>query len=624
MKKILLSACVIALGMSAGAQQLKNVALVSANEAPYLRELSVVNTKSEMQARSSAAATVVFEEDFDGGAPENWEIITTGGPVEWKWTDVGHTGDFPTEALASTSAANGWMIVDSDADNFEGGDNENSQLILNEDIDCSEIANVVVSFEQMFRRWQADTCIIKVSNDGGATWAGKYYVNPSITQDGTDNPDLKMVNISDVAGNYANVRIMFEWYGAWDYGWQIDDVKVMQQPANDLELYAAALSMMNTDESLRDFYGRVPSNQVSDVEYTVGVYNFGVNQQTNVTTSVDVNAGAFYDSFVYGDTLHSDSSYVASHENFFALSGVGEYENVYSLSSDSTDLNEADNTATVLFSVTDTVMSPDFAYDAVGTVGTFYYSDGFKAANMIELIEADELTSATIFLGSSTIPGGSIQLTVADTTGFLDNVSATLFSSEFYTITDADTTNGYVLLPIPTMYNGVAQDRNLAVGAYYVSVECYSNQDNNPISILDDRTYEYRNWYGSVIFADNADGTTQWFSNGESIAIRANFGTWAFSGTTSSVEEPAISTTFNAYPNPTSGLTRFAYNLSNAGDMTISVRNMMGQVVYTSYEGFKTTGAHETAIDLSKLAKGAYTYELNIDNSSVFGKLIVK
>lgn len=623
MKKILLSACVIALGMSAGAQQLKNAALVSANEAPYLKELSAVNTNKQMQARSAAAAaTIVFEEDFDGGVPANWEIVTT-GPVEWKWTDEGHTGDYPTEALESTTAANGWMIVDSDADNFQGGDDEHSQLILTEDIDCSAIPHVVVSFEQMFRRWQSDTCIINVSNDGGATWAGKYYVNPTITQDGTDNPDLKMVNISDIAGGSANVRIMFEWFGAWDYGWQIDDVKVMEQPANDLELYAAALSTVNADGSFRDFYGRIPANQVSDVEYTVGVYNFGVNQQTNVTTNVNVNGGAFDDSFTYENALDSDSSYVASHDNFFALSGVGEYENVFTLTSDSADLNEADNTATVLFAVTDTVMSPDYTYDAVGSVGTYYFSDGFKAANMIELVEADELTSVSIFLGSSTIPGGSIQVTVADTTDFLDNAGTVLFSSEFYTITAEDTTNGYVLLPIPTNYNGAAQDRNLAAGAYYVSVECYSNQDLNPITILDDRTYAYRNWYGSIIFADNSDGTTQWFSNGESLGIRANFGTWEFSGTVS-IEEAPIAATFSAYPNPTSGLTRFAYNLNNAGDMTISVRNMMGQVVYTSFEGFKSAGAHETTIDLSKLAKGAYTYELNINNSSVHGKLIVK
>ena len=425
-------------------------------------------------------------------------------------------------------------------------------------------------------------------------------------------------------GSSANVRIMFEWFGAWDYGWQIDDIKVMEQPANDLELYAAALSMMNADGSYRDFYGHVPSNQVTEVEYTVGVYNFGVNQQTNITSNVNVNGGAFDDSFVYENTLDSDSSYVASHDNYYTPSGENEYTNVFTLSSDSTDQNDGDNTATVLFAVTDTVMSPDYAFDAVGTVGTYYLSDGFKAANMIELVEADELTSITIFLGSSTVPGGSIQVTISDTLNFLDNTASTLFYSEFHTITDADTTNGYVLLPIPTNYNGGAQNRNLAAGAYYIAVECYSNQDANQITILDDRTYAYRNWYGSLIFADNADGSTQWFSNGEALAIRANFGTWAYTGATISIEEATIANSFNTYPNPTSGLTRFAYTLNTAGDLSITVRNMVGQIVYSSAEGFKSIGAHETTVDLGSLAKGAYSYELTINNSSVYGQLIVK
>lgn len=643
MKKILLSACVISLAFGVNAQQLKDVGIVSTNKAPYLKEKATINFKQNtlMQSRSSAA---LFEEDFDGGLPDNWIINTAEGPVDWKWTDVGMTGDYPTAALESTTAANGWMMVDSDGDNFEGGAQEHTQLILNEDVDCSAIANVVVSFEQMFRRWQADTCIVRVSNDGGDTWAGKYYVNSAldangqwyatIDQSGTDNPDVKMINISDVAGNSASVRIMFEWFGSWDYGWQIDDVMIIEQPANDLELYASIINMTDGSDDFRDFYGIMPSNQISEIEYGVGVYNFGVNTQTNVTSTVDVSgAGTFNDSYVYSNTnLDSDSSYVEYHTSMYLPSTMGEYINTFIVSADTTDDNPNDNGMEVLFSISDSVFAPYYALDAQGTVSTGFAADGFKAANLIETLVADELTSTTLLLNPNTVAGGFVQISVAsgveeiqnpgtedEYTSFSPDENNILMYSEFYTITQADVDANRVTIPIPLNYNGNAQDRNLAPGNYFIIVECYSNADASPIVIADDKTYPNRGVWSSIIFVPGE----QWYTNGEALGIAANFGTWAFEGSVS-IEENTIASSFNTFPNPTNGITRFAYNLNTSGDLTITVRNIMGQVVYTSAEGYKTAGAHETTIDFSDLAKGTYTYELSLNNASVNGKLIIK
>ena len=142
------------------------------------------------------------------------------------------------------------------------------------------------------------------SNDGGVTWSGKHYINSSIDangnwvatidQSGTDNPDLKQVNLSADIGGSSQAMFKFVWQGIWDYGWQIDDVSLMEQPNNDLNLQAIALNMSSNagggTNQWRDFYGHVPSNQITDAEFGFQVNNFGVAGQPNVTTTVTTGA----------------------------------------------------------------------------------------------------------------------------------------------------------------------------------------------------------------------------------------------------------------------------------------------------------------------------------------------
>jgi hypothetical protein len=187
-----------------------------------------------------------------------------------------------------------------------------------------------------------------VSNDGGATFPGKYYVNPAIDQTGTDNPDLKMINISSEAGSQAQVVFKFVWYGAWDYGWQIDDVMLMEQPANDLELTGMALNMTGSGPGgFRDYYGKVPLTQATDIEYGVAVNNFGSQAQYNVTSTIDCQEGGmsvFNDQVNHG-TISSDSSFVAYHSNWYNPIAVGIYEATFSIASDSTDEEPSNNSA---------------------------------------------------------------------------------------------------------------------------------------------------------------------------------------------------------------------------------------------------------------------------------------
>lgn len=630
MKKILLLVCVVALGLTVTAQQAKTNGNYPSN-IPVLKEASHDVLKPTIPALRSAANTI-FSEDFDGGSGQFTIYTDPGSPVNWEHTTVGMVGAYPSPALQSTTAGNGWMKADSDAFGSQGGAQEYTELI-SPVIDCSMYPNVVLQFEQQFRRWQADTCIVMTSNDGGATWSGKHYINSTIDangnwvatidQSGTDNPDLKQVNLSADIGGSSQAMFKFVWQGIWDYGWQIDDVALVEQPNNDLNLQEVALNMSSTagggTNQWRDFYGHVPSNQITDAEFGFQVNNFGVAEQPNVTTTV--TTGAWSDSENNG-LIGPDSTFVVYHSNQYMPTTPGQHDFLFEVISDSTDATPINNETTVTVFVTDTLFNAFGTGDKLGSMGTGYFTDGddgFKMANMYEIETADELTSVTLGLrtNGSTVAGGMVQVTVFDTTGFFSaGIETPILYSDFYFISGADTTSGFANIPIPTSYLGTAQDRNLAPGAYFVAVECYNNAGANDIVVFDDKTFPRGAWSSMVYLPGD-----QWYTNGDAFWISANFGTWT-PDNSSNIQEMVVSG-HNAFPNPTSGLVELTYNLLEAGNTNIIVRDITGKVVVEKNEGFRSLGAHKSLFDLSNLSEGIYTYELLINNNSTFGKVVL-
>ena len=144
----------------------------------------------------------------------------------------------------------------------------------------------------------------------------------------------------------------------------------------------------------------------------------------------------------------------------------------------------------------------------------------------------------------------------------------------------------------------------------------YNNAGANDIFIFDDKTVQRGPW-SSMIFVPGE----QWYTNGEAFWISANFGTWT-PNNSSNLEELAISG-HNAYPNPTTGLVELTYNLMEAGNTSIIVRDITGKVVIEKNEGSLSLGAHKSFFDLSNLSEGIYTYELKVNNNSTFGKVVL-
>jgi len=77
------------------------------------------------------------------------------------------------------------------------------------------------------------------------------------------------------------------------------------------------------------------------------------------------------------------------------------------------------------------------------------------------------------------------------------------------------------------------------------------------------------------------------------------------------------------YPNPFNPSTTIRYTLPSATFVTITVSNMLGQVVATLIQANQEAGYHEVGFDGERFASGVYFYHLRTANQSLTRKLVI-
>jgi hypothetical protein len=77
------------------------------------------------------------------------------------------------------------------------------------------------------------------------------------------------------------------------------------------------------------------------------------------------------------------------------------------------------------------------------------------------------------------------------------------------------------------------------------------------------------------------------------------------------------------YPNPFNPSTTIRYSLPSATFVTITVSNMLGQVVATLIQANQEAGYHEVEFDGERFASGVYFYHLQTANQSLTRKLVL-
>ncbi len=612
MKKIYLSILSLAVLATASAQEQKALVSRSGN---MMQEASMINHIPMEKA------TVLWSDDIAN--LNNWTVVNTGTGTNATtgWYHETNPAAIPVSTIspfASTSAANGFMMVNSDANNTT--DNDGSVIhseITSNTIDLSANTNVVLRFQQNFRWWK-DTRTVSVSGDNGATWTD-YLISDQTAYDigiyqgnqSSLNPDLVVIDISSVAGGSAQVQIKFTYddNDIWAWYWAIDDVEIIAKPNDDIQVLSAFI-VDQSNEGVE--YGRTPVDQVgTNWEVGAQVFNFGVNDQTNVNVTSVEAGGAF--SYTATRALHeADSTYIISTVEMPTLP-VGTYVVDYTAVSDgetSASPDFGDNTAQRTFEVTNWEYSIDGigVYPAGGLIssmGTASFqnaSDNLIIASKYNFKNAVTIKSIKAMISSTTVAGAEVFGLIIDTADLLaDNPTPLFITSSSYVVTAQDVTNGFIELNFD-----ITAQPSLPAGSYYAAVELLSNGNSTDISILNDERVA-QPFSGSMIYIPN----DQTYSNGVASAVRMVVQDPAFIGLNENSLEGV-----SVYPNPSQGV--ITVSNANNTENTIVVYDMVGKVVYS------TSANSSTTIDLSSNGTGVYMVKVSNENGSMVERVVIK
>lgn len=315
MKKTLLALLACATGLQVLAQ--------TDAERAYVRNKYNSGAPANVQLLNTAAkgpvqtpptiATTIFSEDFASGLPTTWTNVPLVGAEVWSYTTTGSSsgpsGSSVSLSSTNTSAANGYMIFDSDAGGQTSGP-EDAELTSGV-INCTGYNTVFLSFNEVFVQYAASQGIVLVSNNG-TTWTDVYHAETGLGQNqSSPNPRYSQIDISSIAANQATVYVRFKYTGSWDWFWMVDDVTLFEPAAADAGVSA--------------ILGPVSGCGLSSTSsVTVEVKNFGSNPISNVPVSMRLNGGTPINETVAGP-VNPNSVVSYTFNTTVNLSTVGTY-----------------------------------------------------------------------------------------------------------------------------------------------------------------------------------------------------------------------------------------------------------------------------------------------------------
>lgn len=620
-----------------------------------------LNTEAPVQA----ARAVFYTNDCNVDNCSDWSFGNGAYEVGAPWTDIdinfqcttdgpsgpynqwaGGSGDgSAASSMNSTTSSNGTIIVDSDlfgADaNYDANWVENCWFQTVAPIDCSDHPYVSISLETRYRCWDnggsddSEKCLIEVSRDG-INWpaidnwdeASGYVIYgtdtvPSRkevfpgyeTSDTSDNPSLLEFDITDAAGEQAEVYVRFRWSGTWGYSWEIDDINVYDTPANDTRI-DNYLSYTDYERTGYYEYGAWPLSQIpADLSAAAKVYNVGFEDQTNVTLDVTAAGTTAYStpitlSYATADTL--SAAYLPT--------ALGPVTVDYLLTADAADENPGNNMASQSFEVTDLSWGRDEGtpVNAAPADGT----DDYIAVSLFDIVDDVVIYAIDVAVMDGSETGTSIITHLFD--GFDDNFLAEQYGGILQSTDEFDIIAGNtneVGTPVTTWYTLVFDEPYLASAGDWLGAgfEHYggSNVQYGESKYTQDNT--------AFIYGPFGTGSAyDWYYTNEVPMVRLNLNPNAVN----TISEETVSTTgfemFPSFPNPTNGVTRVQFRLDRAADVNFEVVDITGKVVYTLDMGTQAPGYNSISVDASEFAAGVYTYTLSVDGERSTDRLMVK
>lgn len=435
------------------------------NTEPNIPAQNIGFDKFKTSAIAARPATI-WTSDFSTAADWTVSNASSGNNDNWVIGTAVPSGPFSIPPIASTTAANGYALFDSDL--YCSG-SQIAYLTTTNSIDCSTYSAVILEFQQHYRRFTCQT-FVDVSSDNGVNWTA-FEVNQGMQSNAsTANPENVMLNISSVAGNASAVKIRFRFLSdgatnggdGCDYSWMVDDVILKEAPSFDLTLESVSvIHNFNSQGNVSNiWYSKQPLNHAKhdSLSFAGIVRNNGLSaddatfhtQVSGPITSTMLNAPAA--------TLAPNALDTALIPSIIPLGfeGTGNYNFFHFVLGDTSETNLSDNVLDRNIEITNQTFSWD-KDDYAGAGSWFGLATPYKLGVNYILNEDDTAHSVGILFQGLTNVGAQVSI-------------------QIYSENDLDTpivSAPYFLLPnmLNQVYDFAIPATFLQAGSYYVGYE---------------------------------------------------------------------------------------------------------------------------------------------------------
>ena len=464
-----------------------------------------------------------------------------------------------------------------------------------------------VTFAEYYRNFY-DQTFIEVSNDGGLTWT-TFEANPESEVPVNTNcvdGEVEVVNITSAMTNGAwsdEVRIRFHYIGDWDWFWGIDDVQIVAAWDNDIKLntYYQSTDVLTT-QALDYYY--IPQSQASYPGMTFGAWvtNNGGADQASVQLNVTATGGYNQSSTAVGiDATMMDSLSISTP---YIPTGLGTKTINLTTVIPGTDSELSNNQESFEMYMTEYEYSRDNNI-ATGSISQVLSQEDLplQIGNVMEIF--DDMTVSAVKIRLATQGNGAVG---AEFFGVIYKYD---FDLQDWTYVDetslgviTNTTAKWDQLPLlggPITFT--AGDVLLVVAGHTGGV-------------TEVRFGMAQNTTEGTVLGFTADGEGFQLTTPGAVMVRLLDEPLA-------VSELANNFGMSVYPNPTNTTSTLSFALNNESDVTVSVTDLTGKVVFTNALG-TVNGTQKVNLDTQALSNGAYMVNLTVNGVVSTQKLIVR
>jgi len=576
---------------------------------------------------------IVWSEDFANGLNGNngvgpWTLAGPNGSI-WRRKTTGPLGAYTgvTQIIQSTTAANGFMMFNSDSANSDWSTGTPTALATFTDwegslespvLDLSATPNVELQFQQRLRYCCGDAPhYVEVSTDGGATWPNSFPASTGVAVNQVSTTQTRKVNLTcALQAGASNVKFRFRHSadaGTSHYQWQVDDVKLVELYDADLRVVSASVSDFDLDvaatyDSL--FYTQYPYSQLRPVPLNMTVLNNSTIPQDGTTANFTVTRGGTtvldQDQSLGSFPLCPAEQKVGVNPSFTPPAEQGTYNVGFSISATNPDNTPADNTAAASFGV-----NPfDYARDG-GTING--YEDGagdgsvLILGNVFYVHNATNLDAAKVALNNGSEIGATI---IAELRGLDADFTVIAESQEVTIVQSMLGGNGSSNFTSLLFNPPVALD---AMTDYFLTIHCYGNVriGNNGVSA--DQT--------SFIYYISPTQGEDWFYTTTTPMVRMSFNPNSGLDDVTTVSGASLGQNM---PNPSRGATAIPYTLEKSANVAIELHDVSGKLVKRINEGFRPAGSYRVNMSTFDLTEGLYLYTLRAGDVTVTRRMSVE